>query len=145
MEVKAGSGWRGEECERRSSSLRGATGRAGWSGFGSGLAQGLTTSLFRPVVYQLQTKGLKVYTPLNKFVTISTCNPSLPLSFFRQGTFDAAVNRKFREDGEFVVPKFIKLTLLVPSWNMNSFQWGNTCSSIRGWRFCTNYCYSYGR
>ena len=34
------------------------------------LAQGLTTSLFRPVVYQLQTKGLKVYAPLNKFATI---------------------------------------------------------------------------
>lgn len=33
--------------------------------------QGLTTSLFRPAVYQLQTKGLKVYAPLNKFATIS--------------------------------------------------------------------------
>lgn len=40
-------------------------------GSGSRLAQGLTTSLFRPAVYQLQTKGLKVYAPLNKFATIS--------------------------------------------------------------------------
>lgn len=53
----------------------------GEAGSGSGLAQGLTTSLFRPAVYQLQTKGLKVYAPLNKFATISRLpTPSVPLS-----------------------------------------------------------------
>lgn len=53
----------------------------GKAGPGSGLAQGLTTSLFRPAVYQLQTKGLKVYAPLNKFATISRLpTPSSSLS-----------------------------------------------------------------
>lgn len=50
-------------------------------GSGSRLAQGLTTSLFRPAVYQLQTKGLKVYAPLNKFAAISRLpTPSILVS-----------------------------------------------------------------
>lgn len=86
-------------------------------GSGSRLAQGLTTSLFRPAVYQLQTKGLKVYAPLNKFAAISrlptpsilvlaTLRPCSLLFLSHGATFDAAqrTNRKFREQEEFAMP-----------------------------------------
>ena len=86
-------------------------------GSGFRLVQGLTTSLFRPAVYQLQTKGLKVYAPLNKFAAISrlptpsvlvpaTSRPCSLLLPSHRATFDAAqrANRKFRDQEEFAMP-----------------------------------------
>ena len=77
MEAKAGTVWprRGGEGdgERRSNAVNGGReeGDKVKQDQSPDLAQDLTTSLFRSAVYQLQTKGLKVYAPLNKFATIS--------------------------------------------------------------------------
>jgi len=46
------------------------------------LALGLTTSLFRLAVYQRETKGLKVYNPLNKFAITPAASSKLESSGF---------------------------------------------------------------